>query len=70
MYKQKIMGYFRHVDDILIMHNRKLGGINHTLQEFNNTHIQNLKFTIEKETKQQNKFLSHHDTNNNEQPHL
>jgi hypothetical protein len=49
------MGYFRHVDDNLIIYNAKLADINHTLQGFNSIQP-NLKFTKEKETNNINIF--------------
>jgi hypothetical protein len=54
---------YRYVGDILIICNKILTDINHTLQEFNNIQP-NQNFTIEKGKKKQNKILRHKDTKN------
>jgi hypothetical protein len=46
--KQQIIGYFRYVDDILIIYDQNKTNIKHTLNEFNKLQS-SIKFTMEKE---------------------
>jgi hypothetical protein len=66
----KIKGYFRYVDDILIVYNTNESNIHNVLKEFNQI-TPKLKFTIEEETQQKINFLDitihreqHHITTN------
>jgi hypothetical protein len=54
--KHKIIGYFRYVDDILLVYNEETTNINLTLQEFNKIHPK-LIYTIEKEENNKIHFL-------------
>jgi hypothetical protein len=54
--KHNVIGYFRYVDDILLVYNEEITNINLTLQEFNNIHPK-LTFTIEKEENNKINFL-------------
>jgi hypothetical protein len=54
--KHNVIGYFRYVDDILLVYNEETTNINLTLQEFNNIHPK-LIFTIEKEENNKTNFL-------------
>jgi hypothetical protein len=51
-----ILGYFRYVDDILIVYNKKSTNIDMVLEQFNNL-TTNLNFTIEKEHNNRINFL-------------
>jgi hypothetical protein len=51
-----IIGYFRYVDDILIIYNNSITNIKEMFNLFNNM-TPNLKFTMEKETNDQINFL-------------
>jgi hypothetical protein len=44
----KILGYYRYVDDILLVYNKKIADISNTLKQFNEINPK-LQFTIEKE---------------------
>jgi hypothetical protein len=46
--EQKIVAYFRYVDDILIVYDKQKTNISHMLYLFNNLHPK-LKFTMESE---------------------
>jgi hypothetical protein len=52
---QQIIAYYRYVDDILIIYNKKKTNIEETLTHFNN--IQPSKFTIEKEKHRKINYL-------------
>jgi hypothetical protein len=52
----KIIGYFRYVDDILLIYSEEITNINLTLQEFNSIHPK-LIFTVEKEQTNKINFL-------------
>jgi hypothetical protein len=52
----KIYGYFRYVDDILIIYNITSTDINTVLQQFNST-TKHLNFTIENEVNEQLSYL-------------
>jgi hypothetical protein len=52
----KITGYFRYVDDILIIYNQNQTNIEETINEFNKLN-NNIKFTIEKEHDNSINFL-------------
>jgi hypothetical protein len=54
--KHKLAGYYRYVDDILIIYNTSQSNITDILQDFNNIHP-NMLFTAEHEEKQQLNFL-------------
>jgi hypothetical protein len=54
--KLQIIGYFRYVDDILIICNQKKTNIDETLAEFNKQRT-NIKFTIAKEKRNAIHFL-------------
>jgi hypothetical protein len=45
--KRKIIGYFRYVDDILIIYNKKKTNIDETIAEFNKQGT-NIRFSMEK----------------------
>jgi hypothetical protein len=51
-----ILGYFRYVDDILIIYNNESTNIDAVLEQFNNI-TNNLHFTIEKENNNKLNFL-------------
>jgi hypothetical protein len=54
--RHKIIGYFRYVDDILLIYNPNKTNIQEMLAEFNKQQ-QNIKFEIEKETHKSIHFL-------------
>jgi hypothetical protein len=54
--KHKITGYFRYVDDILMIYNQNQTNIEETINEFNRLN-NNIKFTIEKEHDNSINFL-------------
>jgi allophanate hydrolase subunit 1 len=54
--RQQIIGYFRYVDDILIIYDKKKINIEHTLNELNKLQS-SIKFTIEKEIHDSINFL-------------
>jgi hypothetical protein len=54
--KYQLIGYFRHVDDILIIYNQKKTNKDETLAELNK-HKTNIKLTIEKEQHNSTDFL-------------
>jgi hypothetical protein len=54
--ENKILGYFRYVDDILIVYNEKDTDIDLLLDQFNNT-MPTMKFSIEKENNNNINFL-------------
>jgi hypothetical protein len=54
--RQQIIGYFRYVDDILIIYDQNKTNIDHTLNELNKLQS-SIKFTMEKETNNKINFL-------------
>jgi hypothetical protein len=54
--KYQIIGYFRYIDDILIIYNQNKTNIDETLVEFNKQRT-NIKFTTEKEQHNSINFL-------------
>jgi hypothetical protein len=54
--KHKIIGYFRYVDDILLIYNQNKTNIKEMLAEFNKQQPR-IKFTIEKEKHKSINFL-------------
>jgi hypothetical protein len=54
-----IIGYFRYVDDILIVYKQGVTNIHNVLNSFNNT-IPTMKFTIEKERENKINFWTSH----------
>jgi hypothetical protein len=54
--KHKIVGYFRYVDDILLVYNNENTEINQVLDDFN-TVVPTIQFTIENETNNTINFL-------------
>jgi len=54
--KHKIVGYFRYVDDILILYDTDHSDVHNILDDFSTIH-QKLKFTAEQETNSQINFL-------------
>jgi hypothetical protein len=54
--RQEIIGYFRYVDDILIIYDQNKTNIEHTLNEFNKLQS-SIKFTMEKEIHHSINFL-------------
>ena len=57
--KNRIEGYFRYVDDILVVYNDDNTNIYNVLEDFNNL-APKLKFTLEEEQKNQINFFRHH----------
>jgi hypothetical protein len=56
--QNKIKGYFRYVDDTLIMYDQTITNINTVLNEFNQIH-HNLQYTLELEENGKINFLDH-----------
>jgi hypothetical protein len=54
--KQQVIGYFRYVDDILVIYDQNKTNIDETLKEFNKLQT-TIKFTIEKELQESINFL-------------
>jgi GTPase SAR1 family protein len=54
--QNRIIGYFRYVDDILIVYNDSITNIHDVFNSFNNL-TRNIKFTMEKETDNSINFL-------------
>jgi hypothetical protein len=54
--KHKFEGYFRYVDDILVMYKEDQTNIHNVLDDFNSA-IPNMKFTLEKEENNKINFL-------------
>jgi hypothetical protein len=54
--KHKVEGYFRYVDDILLMHKEDQTNTHRVLDNFNST-IPNMKFTLQKEENNKINFL-------------
>jgi len=54
--EEKIIGYFRYVDDILIIYNENITDVNQVLKSFNDT-TPSLTFTLEQEEEKKLKFL-------------
>jgi hypothetical protein len=52
----KIIGYYRYVDDVLLVYNKQITDFNNTLKQFNDINPK-LQFTIEKEKRQCFNFL-------------
>ena len=46
--KEKIIGYFRYMDDIIIIYNENINDVNQDLKSFNDI-TPSLKFTLEQE---------------------
>jgi len=54
--EEKIIGYFRYVDDILIIYNENITDVNQVLKSFNNI-TPSLTFTLEEEEENKLNFL-------------
>jgi hypothetical protein len=65
--KHKVEGYFRYVDDILVMYKEDQTNIHNVLYDFNSA-IPNMKFTLEKEENKKNQLPRHHHSQGTRQP--